>query len=169
MWIKTNTIGNYEVNENGVVRNIETQHIIKPFKHKTGYMYVSLCEKGKQKNYRVHRLVAMAFLPNKDLKLQVNHIDMNKENNCVSNLEWCSASKNIKLSYLLTGRTMKDIHKEKARENVKRAWEKTSKPISLYKNDEKIETYKSISEASRTIGKSRKYITKRLGEEWRFD
>jgi hypothetical protein len=55
-----------------------------------GYLYVSLCKCGKQKRVRVHRLVAEAFIPNQDNLPEVNHKDENKENNAVSNLEWCT-------------------------------------------------------------------------------
>ena len=55
-----------------------------------GYPMISLCKDGKNKGYSVHRLVAKAFIPNPDNLPQVNHIDENKENNCVDNLEWCT-------------------------------------------------------------------------------
>lgn len=60
-----------------------------------GYKYVTLSQNGDTKNFRVHRLVAEAFLPNPNYYDQVNHKDENKANNHVSNLEWISASGNI--------------------------------------------------------------------------
>lgn len=53
----------------------------------------------KGKDYKIHRLVAQTFIPNPDDLPQVNHIDGNKMNNCVDNLEWCSQSHNIKHAY----------------------------------------------------------------------
>ena len=60
-----------------------------------GYKYVCLRAVSKSEKRYVHRLVAQAFIPNPDNLPQVNHIDCDKENNCVSNLEWSSGSQNI--------------------------------------------------------------------------
>lgn len=59
-----------------------------------GYQYVQLYKNNKRKKEYVHRLVAMAFLPNPDNLPQVNHIDEDKANNFLDNLEWCSAEYN---------------------------------------------------------------------------
>lgn len=59
-----------------------------------GYKRVWLTINGKRERYSVHRLVALCFIPNPDKKLEVNHIDGNKLNNDVSNLEWCTRSEN---------------------------------------------------------------------------
>lgn len=67
---------------------------------KKGYPFVCLCKKGSRTIQKtVHRLVAEAYLPNPDNLPQVNHKDSNKENNNVSNLEWCTASQNKKHSW----------------------------------------------------------------------
>jgi hypothetical protein len=65
-----------------------------------GYNYVMLSKDNKQINYRVHRLVADAFIPNPYKKPQVNHIDKVKTNNKVYNLEWCTQEENMKHSYI---------------------------------------------------------------------
>lgn len=61
-----------------------------------GYGRVELWKNNKGKKFRVHRLVAETFIPNPLGKEQVNHIDGNKKNNCVSNLEWVTPKENIK-------------------------------------------------------------------------
>lgn len=77
---------------------------IKPYvNQRNGYVYVYLCNEGKEKNIRLHRLVAEAFLDNPYQLPQINHIDGNKQNNQVSNLEWCTASYNIRDMYRRKG------------------------------------------------------------------
>ena len=82
-------------------------------KHDNGYHYVQLCGvNGKRQNIRVHRIVAQTFLatPSKDkkgkLREQVNHLDCNRLNNKVANLEWCSAPENLAHFRLI--KTIKD-------------------------------------------------------------
>lgn len=68
---------------------------IKPcVENRYGYYQVTLSKEAKSRTLRVHRLVALAFIPNPDNKPYINHIDGNKKNNRVSNLEWCTASEN---------------------------------------------------------------------------
>ena len=62
---------------------------------RNGYVYIFLMKDNKSKNFRLHRLVAEAFIPNPENKLQVNHKDGNKLNNNVNNLEWCTHRQNI--------------------------------------------------------------------------
>lgn len=65
----------------------------------SGYYKVVLYKDGKYKNKCIHRLVAETFIPNEENKPQINHIDGNKLNNNVDNLEWCTRSENMKHSY----------------------------------------------------------------------
>src|SRR5690554_1340338 len=64
--------------------------------NRTGYKFVQLYKDGRSKNMTIHRLVALAFIPNKAGLSTVNHIDGNKHNNVVSNLEWCTNDYNHK-------------------------------------------------------------------------
>ena len=59
-----------------------------------GYLRVYLSKNGKRKHHKVHRLVARAFIPNPENKPQVNHIDGNKKNNSITNLEWVTDTEN---------------------------------------------------------------------------
>ena len=99
--------GLYKVSDTGKVRSLEryrdnkngNQVLIKGRLLKQaenlGYKYVSLSKNGEQKSFRVHRLVAIAFLENKLNKPNVNHKDCNKSNNNVNNLEWCTQKENV--------------------------------------------------------------------------
>ena len=78
---------------NGAVHHIE-EKVLVPIVNNRGYLYVNLYKNGKKKAILVHRLVAMAFIPNFENKPMVNHKDENPLNNCVENLEWCTASYN---------------------------------------------------------------------------
>lgn len=93
-----NEFDGYDVTEDGVCINTETGHIKKPFISR-GYKKVKLWKNGKSKNMLIHRMVALKYIPNPDNKPQVNHIDGNKLNNNVSNLEWCTREENMQHAY----------------------------------------------------------------------
>lgn len=85
--------GLYQVSNFGKVWSVRSQKLLKQGEAK-GYLQVTLNKKGKSKTCRVHRLVAFAFLPLMQGKDCVNHIDENKQNNNVNNLEWCNHYEN---------------------------------------------------------------------------
>lgn len=72
---------------------------LKPANNGGGYLMVGLSRNGKTKNYTVHRLTALAFIANPLALPQVNHIDGNRKNNTVRNLEWCDQLHNTRHSY----------------------------------------------------------------------
>lgn len=85
--------------------------------HKDNYLHVGLYQNGKQKIKRVHRLVAEAFIPNPDGKPYINHKDGNRQNNDVSNLEWCTQAENVRHSISVLGKwSNSDRQREKASE-----------------------------------------------------
>lgn len=106
--------GLYEVNENGEIKalkrewysgvefkifRIKESHFLKPTLKKTGYCHVTLLKEGKQKTKSVHRIVAEAFIKNDKNKQQVNHINGNKSDNRLSNLEWATPTENTIHAY----------------------------------------------------------------------
>ena len=95
-WIIMNEpYNNYAISSYGNVKNIKTEQYIKQFVRKDGYVQVSLWNNNKGHSFKVHRLVALYFIENSDeTKTYVNHIDGNKANNYVTNLEWVTPSEN---------------------------------------------------------------------------
>lgn len=104
--------GHYEVSNEGSVRSLDRYVncksgvklkkgvMLKPGKHKDGYLYVTLYLDGKSFYKTIHRLVAQAFIENDDLnKSEVNHKDGVKHNNNFINLEWVTPSENMKHAY----------------------------------------------------------------------
>lgn len=89
---------NYEVSDKGDVRNKKRRKILKPSLTK-GYHRVVLCDHNVCRPKTVHRLVAEVFHEGDHEGLMVNHIDGNKLNNCTDNLEWVTASENLKHAY----------------------------------------------------------------------
>ena len=87
--------GLYAVSTWGRVKRMSDDVMLKPEETSKGYLRVDLYdENGKRKHFKVHRLVAQAFIDNPEKKPQVNHIDGNKKNNSVTNLEWVTDKEN---------------------------------------------------------------------------
>lgn len=90
--------GLYKVSDNGLVYNVLKNKLVTISKDKDGYEFVHLRKNGNDKVMKVHRLVAYMFIENDNPKekTQINHIDENKTNNNVYNLEWCTVKYNNK-------------------------------------------------------------------------
>lgn len=159
-WKKIEIAPGYCVSNLGRICNGEKiipQHDI------NGYSSVCLKVSGKYKSFRVHRLVAIAVIPNPDNLPQVNHKDENKANNCVDNLEWCTAlynntygSRPDKIRASNSRRGCPDIIKDKIRSTVTKKQGK-----SIARLDEcgcVIKIYESVSEAQRDTGIRRQTI-----------
>ena len=93
------TYGYYQISNLGNIRNKNTNRILKQSTNTKGYKVITLHINKKLVNYKAHRLVAEAFIPNPYSLPQVNHIDGCKTNNNVNNLEWCTDSENMYHSY----------------------------------------------------------------------
>ena len=92
LWKKITELPNYEISSHGSIRHIRNKKLLKLYKN--NYYQVSITVQGKSKAFKIHRLVAKAFLPNVENKPYVNHKDGSKLNNNLSNLEWCTAKEN---------------------------------------------------------------------------
>ena len=88
--------GLYLVSSLGRVMNAKTGRILKPQKNERGYIKVELCKDGKSKLYSLHRLVLIAFVGYVEGKDQVRHIDGDKSNCELDNLEWSTQAENMK-------------------------------------------------------------------------
>ena len=114
------------------------EKIRKCSKDTDGYLVLDLYKDGKGKFHKVHRLVAMAFCEMQNGKNEVNHINGNKEDNNLCNLEWCNASEN-QLHAFRIGLKKPQINNEKA--------------VFMYSKDNKefIMEFKSIANASKHL------------------
>ena len=86
--------GLYQVSNLGSVKSLINDILLKFGDNGNGYKFVNLSKKGKAKGYYVHRLVAVSFIEVPINKMEINHKDLNKENNLLSNLEWVTKSEN---------------------------------------------------------------------------
>lgn len=84
----------YSISNYGTILGRSGNELI-PNLNDIGYLYIRLCNDGITTKHRIHRLVAFAFLSNPDNLPEINHIDGNKTNNHVSNLEWCTRKQNV--------------------------------------------------------------------------
>ena len=141
--------GMYQVSDLGRVRSLKfgKVRVLRPQKNNNGYLIVGLYKDGKRKGITVHRLVANAFIPNDDeSKTQINHINEDKSENKVSNLEWCSAQYNV---------TYNDLQFRK-KNSVRSKLEKLYRPDLSSKENIKLFKDQGIECCRDTIWKIRK-------------
>ena len=128
--------GLYEISSFGKVENVRgksRKQLAFYTNPNSEYLNVTLWKEGKKKSFRVNRLVALTFLPNPNNYPQVNHKDENKTNNCVDNLEWCTAKYN---------------------NNYGNRIKKASRAVLAILPNVTVEYYISIAEAGRILGTS---------------
>lgn len=99
----------YMISNLGNIKNCKTNRLIKPFINNGGYYEIVLSINNKRKHFRVHRLVANAFIENPFKYPIINHIDCNRLNNKADNLEWCdyTYNNNYNVKCTRTGKTVK--------------------------------------------------------------
>lgn len=154
--------GLYEVSNTGKVRSLTRyKRELNRHLHKQGYEYVQLTKDHETKNKLVHRLVAMAYINNPNNYPQVNHIDEDKTNNNVNNLEWCTAKYNMNYGKGAKARHIKiDYSKPIFKENAVKNGKKTSRAIVQFTKDGVfVARYDSAKEAMRKLGVKNAHIT----------
>lgn len=139
------TFGLLEVSDMGRVRsNMRDGRILKATPDNKGYMRLHVTIKRQRRSYKVHRLVAEAFIPNPENKPQVNHIDGDKTNNAASNLEWATNKENAHHAW--NNGLWENVYLGSLKENESR-----KKPVIAYKDGIATE-YGSVADAERAIG-----------------
>jgi hypothetical protein len=142
-WKKVPNFNKYEASDLGNIRRINGK-VLKQINNGTNYMCVCLCENGKAKRLYVHRIVAWTFLNELELP-EVNHIDGNRQNNSLSNLEWVTRSENHIHRYNV-------LKREATNKGKFGALNWNSKKVGMYNlNGDLIKIYAAVMEAARDL------------------
>lgn len=140
---------NYAVSSKGNLKNVKNGKVLKLHTNKSGYNTYVLSQDSIKKCFKIHRLVGILFIPNPTNKPYINHIDGNKSNNHVSNLEWSTAKEN-------------DTH---ARAN---GLKKNNKPVkSIWIENGTQTVFYSTGEASAVLGINKGTIHKVLSGKYK--
>ena len=114
------------------------ERILKYGKNQYGYFQISLWKDGKRKNKPIHKLIATMFIPNPKKYKIINHIDGNKQNNNIQNLEWCTQKHNVKEAYRLglTSKRYKSVNQYDLHNNFIKTWKSIAEINKKLKIDE---------------------------------
>jgi hypothetical protein len=153
---------NYLVTVDGKVFSLTSMKFLAIIKKDNGYFRVKI----KDKSYYIHRLVAQTYIPNPENKATVNHMDGNKANNMLCNLEWATRSENVQHACDTGLRPISELMRENGRlmqTNLRKGYNPDAAKLVL-----DVETgiyYDSATEAAKTIGVKPKYLWIRLNGE----
>lgn len=147
----------YEVSNKGRVKSlIRGKGILKPDKHSNGYISVELFrgKEAKHKRILIHRLVALAFIPNPNNLPFVNHKDESRDNNCVENLEWITHRDNLMYGTAPQRRMAHINYADPKRAEIARINGKAvSRPVDQFtRSGEYIQSFESAKAASVATG-----------------
>lgn len=154
----------YQVNNIGRVRSVKTTYKKKrPYlSHhidKYGYPYVILTSHSKSRCFRIHRLIAQAFIPNPENKPEIDHIDGNKMNFNIDNLRWCTRKENMNNVITKKRISISKMGKRPSIYTISKLKESSSKPlVVLSKEGNEIERFESAVKASEIYGICQNWI-----------
>ena len=138
----------YDITEDGLLTNITSGKSIKFREDFNGYLACNIRVNGKRVTRFQHKMLAIKFLQNPESKLEVNHIDGNKSNNTLSNLEWVTKSENMLHSTHVLGNPKPPSHKGRTGKLCKH-----SKPVVAKSVDNgEILSFESAMDAVRLSG-----------------
>lgn len=144
----------YRVSNLGRVYSVKRGIVVSLIKKKSGYYTVNLYKNKEMRTFLIHRLVACNFIENPNNLPQINHIDGDKANNKVENLEWVSGIDNMRHAYENNVGGFKDKALATINEiNKKRTYKKV-----LFKKGNEVLSFSSVSEAACTLGLKRDCI-----------
>jgi hypothetical protein len=151
---KVKSLNRYITNKNNKQQYYNGKMLSGNIRH--GYLKLTLSKDNIQKTIPIHILVAKTFIPNPENKPEVNHIDGNKSNNCVNNLEWCTRSENELHAYR-NGLAKSSLKQKEA--VAKYAKENYSKKVLQYNlNGDFIKEWNSMHDVWRELGIRPSYI-----------
>ena len=138
MWKTIEKYPNYMISNLGRIKSLNykrtgKEQILKQSINGRGYYYVLISINNKYKNILIHKAVAEAFLENNNNYSDVNHIDGNKLNNCITNLEFCTRSENIKHAY------KNNLRSKQVGNTYKKRCELAIEYIKIYRSYQKID------------------------------
>lgn len=137
-----------------------------------GYPSINVCKNGIKKVLKIHRIVSMAFIPNHENKNQINHINGDKTDNRVENLEWCTGSENSLHKF----RVLKVAHPKWGRGRSGKKNGRAKPVIQLSMSGEFIKEWDSANLANKSFGENKGSIyaccrgntTKAYGFKWKY-
>lgn len=143
IWKEVPFDARYKVSNKGNIKSLVYgyERLLKPVLSHTGYYFVRI----KSKAYMVHRLVALAFIPTKDILLHIDHKDGNKLNNNVDNLRWCTQKENNNNPITrarISKRLMGGKRTPEQRERMSAAQRKVKSRIGKHHSKETLEKFK---------------------------
>lgn len=164
-WVKIKCFDGYEVSTKGRIRSYRTNHGLRRYPKiitgkNNGKGYLSICLRRNNRSYYkyIHRIVAEHFIKNPENKPCVNHLDGNKSNNCIDNLEWCTKKENMKHAFEVL-----DIHNGEGHYKTKHTRKQILMAIA------KVNAGYSKKEVAREFGFSKTYYLTRIieGKRWK--